>query len=195
MLMKLNETFWDNRYQNQDTGWDLGQVSTPLQCYFDQLADKKLKILIPGGGNSYEAEYLHNNGFTNVYVIDLSATALDNIKKRIPTFPDAHLIQGNYFDLTDSFDIQVEQTFFCAIDKTLRPNYVQQAHQLLKNEGKIIGVLFEAPLYEDHPPFGGNKTEYLNLFSSYFDIEIMDNCYNSVGDRKGRELFVKMKKK
>jgi len=195
MLMKLNENFWDNRYQDKDTGWDLGKISAPLKKYFDQLTDKNLRILIPGGGNSYEAEYLHNQGFTNVYVIDLSATALGNIKKRIPTFPDNHLLHGNYFDLNEQFDLQIEQTFFCAIDKSLRPKYVQQAHKLLKDNGKIVGLLFDAPLYEDHPPFGGCKADYMNLFSSFFDIQIMEDCYNSVGDRKGRELFVKMIKK
>lgn len=30
----------------------------PLKVYFDQLTNKDLKILIPGGGNSHEAEYL-----------------------------------------------------------------------------------------------------------------------------------------
>jgi len=193
--MKLNETFWDNRYQNKNTGWDLGKVSTPLKTYFDQLLDKNLKILIPGGGNSYEAAYLHNLGFTNVFVVDLSATALDNIKKRIPSFPKKHLIHGNYFDLVEQFDVQIEQTFFCAINPTLRSKYVQRAHQLLKENGKIVGVMFDAPLYEDHPPFGGSQAEYRSHFKTYFDIQIMENCYNSVGDRLGRELFVKMKKK
>ena len=85
--MKLDEQFWDTRYQNNDIGWDLAEISTPLKVYFDQLTNKELRILIPGGGNSYEAEYLHNQGFKNVYVVDLSETALDNIKKRVPSFP------------------------------------------------------------------------------------------------------------
>ncbi|HIC33088.1 MAG TPA: SAM-dependent methyltransferase, partial [Flavobacteriaceae bacterium] len=76
--MDLSEEFWDNRYKNEDTGWDLGEVSPPLKAYFDQLQDKNLKILIPGGGNSHEAEYLYNQGFTNVFVVDVSKTALEN---------------------------------------------------------------------------------------------------------------------
>ena len=80
--MDLSSKAWDNRYLNNDIGWDLGEVSPPLKAYFDQLENKTLRILLPGGGNSYEAEYLFNNGFKNVFVIDLSSTALDNIKKR-----------------------------------------------------------------------------------------------------------------
>ncbi len=67
--MLLDEKFWDSRYQSENTGWDIGQISTPLKAYFDQLDNKKLKILIPGGGNSYEAEYLFEKGFKNVYVV------------------------------------------------------------------------------------------------------------------------------
>ncbi len=193
--MKLNENFWDNRYQNKDTGWDLGAISTPLQTYFNQLSDKTLKIIIPGGGNSYEAAYLHALGFTNVYVIDLSETALTNIKKRIPSFPEKHLIHGDFFTLKQKFDLLIEQTFFCAINKNLRSNYAQKAHQLLTENGKIVGLLFNEPLYENHPPFGGSKEEYISYFKPFFKIEIMENCYNSVKSRKNRELFIKMSKR
>ena len=34
--MKLDEQFWDMRYQNNDIGWDLAEISTPLKVYFDQ---------------------------------------------------------------------------------------------------------------------------------------------------------------
>ena len=106
----LSEKSWDNRYQNQDIGWDLGKVSSPLKAYFNQLNNKDLKILIPGGGNSYEAEYLFNLGFKNVFVVDLSKTALNNIKKRVPNFPDSQLILGDFFNVNDTFDLIVEQT-------------------------------------------------------------------------------------
>ena len=193
--MDLSESFWDNRYKNNDIGWDLGKISPPLKAYFDQLTHKELKILIPGGGNSYEAEYLHNKGFKNVYVVDLSETALINLKKRVPTFPSAHLIHQNFFDLTIKFDLIIEQTFFCAIDPKLRGQYAIQANRLLHKNGKLVGLLFNVPLNNDHPPFGGNKEEYLKYFKPYFKVEIMESCYNSIDNRSNRELFVKFVKK
>ena len=81
--MNLSESFWENKYKLNKIGWDLGEVSPPLKAYFDQLTNKDLKILIPGGGNSHEAEYLFKNGFKNVYVVDLSKTALDNFFRRL----------------------------------------------------------------------------------------------------------------
>ena len=94
--MDLNADFWDNKYQSNDIGWDLGAISPPLQAYFDQLTNLELKILIPGGGNCYEAEYLYNKGFINVYVVDLSKTALDSLKTRVPDFPSSNLIVNNF---------------------------------------------------------------------------------------------------
>lgn len=193
--MNLSEEFWDNRYKASDIGWDLGKVSTPLKTYIDQLTNKNLKILIPGGGNSYEAEYLHKNGFKNIFVVDMSKTALDNIKKRVPTFPSGNLIHNNFFDLTESFDLVLEQTFFCAINPNFRAKYVQKMNDILSTNGKIVGLMFKVPLNEDHPPFGGSKEEYVNYFNPYFTIDSMNDCYNSVENRTNKELFIKLIKK
>ena len=192
--MELNESFWNSRYQEKNTGWDLGVVSAPLKSYFDQLDNKDIRILIPGGGNSYEAEYLHQLGFSNVYVVDLSDTALKNIKNRVSTFPTNHLLHDNFFNLTTKFDLIIEQTFFCALDPKLRSNYAKQIDKMLNKKGKLVGLLFEDTLNKDHPPFGGNREEYKDYFNPYFDIEIMENCYNSEANRVGKELFVKLKK-
>lgn len=194
-MIELSENFWQNKYETNKTGWDLGKISNPLKKYFDQLTDKSIRILIPGGGNSYEAEYLFNHGFTNVFVVDLAEEPLKNIKKRVKNFPSDNLIHQNFFDVKLTFDLIIEQTFFCAINPNLRTNYVKKVHELLSKNGKLIGLLFEAELNKDHPPFGGSKKEYLNYFQPKFDIEIMESCYNSKGLRKGMELFIKLIKK
>jgi len=193
--MDLSSTAWNNRYLNNDIGWDLGEISPPLKAYFDQLNNKELKILLPGGGNSYEAEYLFKNGFKNVFVVDLSKTAIENIKKRVVNFPVSQLIHGNFFDLKEKFDLIIEQTFFCAIHPNLREQYAIKMHQLIKPKGSLVGLLFNVPLNTDRPPFGGNKKEYVNYFKAYFEIKKMEPCYNSYHNRQGRELFVKMSHK
>jgi thiopurine S-methyltransferase len=192
--MNFDEQFWNNKYKNKKIGWDLGEVSPPLKAYFEQLENKDLKILIPGGGNSYEAEYLFDHGFKNVFVVDVSKIALDNIQKRVPNFPTSQLIHTNFFDLEERFDLVVEQTFFCAINPLLRPNYAEKMQSILKKNGKLVGLLFDANLNEDHPPFGGNKEEYLGYFTPYFKNIEMNPCYNSYPNRQGMELFVKLKK-
>ena len=193
--MDLNKNFWDLRYQNNEIGWDIGYISTPLKKYIDQLTDKNIKILIPGGGNSYEAEYLHNLGFKNVFVVDISPTALTNLKNRVPDFPKNHLINIDFFKLNNSFDLILEQTFFCALTPKLRDNYVLKMNQILRPNGKLVGLLFNIPLNKDRPPFGGTKKEYLSYFKNYFKIEIMELSYNSISERTNNELFIKLIKK
>ena len=144
--MDLSANVWEHRYVNNDIGWDLGEVSPPLKAYFDQLENKEIKILIPGGGNSYEAEYLFKKGFKNVFVVDVSKTAIENIKKRVPNFPNSQLLNSNFFDVEDAFDLIIEQTFFCAIKPNLREDYVVKMDQILKLKGKLVGVLFNVPL-------------------------------------------------
>lgn len=189
--MIFDEKFWDNKYKTNKTGWDLGQVSPPLKAYFDQLTNKDLKILIPGGGNSHEAEYLIKKGFTNVHVIDISKLALTNLRKRVLSFPSSNLIHQNFFELKQTFDIVIEQTFFCALNPNLREEYVSKMHSVLNENGKLVGLLFDAKLNEDHPPFGGSKKEYTSLFQNLFAIEILEECCNSIENRRGMELFCK----
>ena len=193
--MKLNQDFWTGRYLSGLTGWDIGSVSTPVKEYVDQLKEKSQKILIPGGGNAYEAEYLFNSGFSNVYVLDISEIPLKNLLQRVPLFPQEHLIQEDFFEFTGKFDLILEQTFFCAIHPSKREAYVQKAADLLKPSGKLVGVLFNIPLNQDHPPFGGHEEEYRRIFKNRFEIEIMETAYNSIPPRAGNELFIKMKKK
>ena len=59
------QEYWDSRYETHETGWDIGEPSTPLKTYIDQLRDKSISVLIPGAGNAYEAAYLYENGFFN----------------------------------------------------------------------------------------------------------------------------------
>ena len=187
--MTLNKNYWEDRYKSNETGWDVGSITTPLKEYIDQIQDKNLKILIPGAGNGYEVDYLTEKGFTNVFVIDLAEAPLQNIQDRNPNLPKENLIQNDFFELNDTFDLILEQTFFCALNPELRKQYVSKMHSLLKPGGKIFGLLFDFPLTEVGPPFGGSKEEYLNLFSNDFHIKTLEPAYNSIKPRAGKELF------
>lgn len=194
--MKIqNNEFWEEKYVNKATGWDLGGVSSPLKSYFDQLTDKNLTILIPGAGNAYEAEYLHHQGFKNVHVIDWAQSAIDNIAERVSTFPKENLHQVDFFKHQGAYDLIVEQTFFCAITPNLRTQYVAKMHTLLKPKGKLVGLLFNIPLNTEHPPYGGCQEEYLELFKKDFNIKTMETAHNSIEPRKDNELFIILEKK
>ena len=100
-MPKMEKEFWDKKWENQQTGWDIGYTSTPIKAYFDLLSNKGLKILIPGCGNAYEAEYLFKKGFRNVHVIDISKHAIGSFKERYPDFPEEQLTCGDFFEIKD----------------------------------------------------------------------------------------------
>jgi methyl halide transferase len=192
---EINNDYWTQRYRNNEAGWDLGDISTPLKEYIDQIDNKNCKILIPGAGNAYEGEYLWKTGFTNFYIMDISPVPLENIQKRIPDLPADRLIQEDFFTHQEKYDLILEQTFFCAIHPSQRSTYAENCHRLLNPGGKIAGVLFDCEFGNDFPPFGGNKEEYEKYFDDLFHIEVMERCYNSIKPRADRELFIILRKK
>ena len=193
--MNLDSNSWNQRYISNNTGWDVGKITQPLKEYFDQLNSKNIKILIPGCGNSFEAEYLINLGFKNVTIVDFSEKALKNFKLRVPEFPDSQMICDNFFNIDGNFDLIIEQTFFCAIAIDKRNEYAKKVHSLLNTNGKLVGLMFNAPMYSDHPPFGGSVKEYKTYFSTLFNYKYFEPAYNSISSRNGKELFVNLIKK
>lgn len=194
-MQELNQQYWDNRYLDQQTGWDIGYPSTPLKEYIDQIEEKSMSVLIPGSGNSFEAEYLLQRGFNNLTLIDIAPAITRRLEKKFHSWLGKQLtiITSNFFDLDGQYDLILEQTFFCALDPSFRLKYVQKMIELLKPGGKLAGVLFDKA-FEGGPPFGGNREEYMKLFKEVFLIEKMEPCYNSIPPRAGTELFIKMKK-
>ena len=192
----LNKDYWNNRYIKQQINWDLGKVSTPIKAYIDQISDKNLKILIPGAGNGYEALYLLEKGFTNVTVVDFAEKPLVDLAQKLKTHrtQNYHLIQDDFFKLIGQFDLILEQTFFCAIHPSLRENYVKQILSLLKLNGKLVGLLFNKQFTFEGPPFGGTIEEYQLLFQNKFQINKIEEAYNSVKPRIGSELFINFTK-
>src|ERR1700739_1532646 len=152
--------FWDERYKSNQTGWDIKQVSPPLKDYIDRLTDTKLHILIPGCGNAYEAEYLLNKGFNNVTLIDIAPTLINALKEKFAGKP-IRILNEDFFEHKGKYDLILEQTFFCAIDPSLRNRYVDTCFNLLKDRGKIAGLLFNIVFEKEGPPYGGTKEEYI----------------------------------
>ena len=148
-----------------------------------------MPILLPGAGNGYEASWMHEQGFTQLTVIDLAPSPLEAIKKRTPGFPEEHLIQGDFFNHRGQYQLILEQTFFCALLPHQRQDYAQKMYELLAPGGFLVGLLFNFPLTAEGPPFGGDIDEYRALFSPLFNIHTLEPCYNSIKPREGKELF------
>lgn len=191
----IDKQYWSKRWKEGQTGWDVGNVSTPFLSFFDKLENEDINILIPGCGNGYEGEYLWKNGFRNVSILDFAELPLQQFKNRVPEFPDSQLICQDFFELTGKYDLILEQTFFCALDPILRKKYVEKMYELLKPGAILTGLLFNFSLTDEGPPFGGSLEEYVDLFSGNFEIIQMTEALDSIKPRSGREFWIELKRK
>lgn len=189
----LDQNYWNAQYVAQTTGWDLGEVSPPIKKHIDSIENKALRILIPGCGNSYEAEYLLQQGFTNITIIDIAPTLVEALQKKFLNNSSITIVLGDFFEHQNQYDVMIEQTFFCALPPSLRQQYVSKTHQLLSDNGLLVGLLFNRR-FDKSPPFGGSKEEYELLFKSFFQFLHFDTCINSIAPRANSELWIELKK-
>lgn len=190
----LDKNFWNSRWEHNETGWDIGYASPAITSFLENYPNKEAAILIPGCGNAYEAEWLFNQGFTNITLIDIAPLLVQSLQEKFKATPSIKVICTDFFQHNNTYDLIVEQTFFCAISPSLRKEYVTKMHSMLNTNGEIIGLLFNKEFEKQGPPFGGTITEYQLLFSPYFTIQKMEDCYNSIPPRAGSEAFIHLKK-
>ncbi len=192
-MEELSTEFWNTRYLENNIGWDLGGVSPALKYWMDELKDTSNKILIPGAGNAYEVDYLIQRGFQDITVVDIAPQLISELKKRFDKLKQVTIILGDFFELTGSFDIILEQTFFCALAPSLRSAYVIKMASLLTPNGRLLGVLFNRD-FNGGPPFGGTTEEYMDLFQQTFEVTFFP-CQVSHPARKGSEVLFEAKLK
>lgn len=192
----LNAQYWEQRYKEGNIPWNTGTV-TPALINF--LADypRDTSILIPGVGTSREGIELAKMGFTNITFNDFSSHALDLLREDMDKEGFGNLFQyspGDFFELQGEYAIVLEQTFFCALDPSLRASMVKKVYELLLPGGLWFGVLFRTEFDRPGPPFGGTEKTYKELFSKILNIEKISICKGSIPPRDGNELFFICKK-
>lgn len=189
----MDKKYWQERYAESATGWEIKGESTPLINYVLNI-NKNNKILFPGSGRADDAEYLFRKGYKNIHILDFVEAPLLQFHDRVPDFPENQIHCKDIFSFNEGFDIVIEQTIFCAIQRDRREEFISKIASLLYPEGIYAGVLFNSEFENEGPPFGGSKAEYEELFQNYFSEVQLEECNNSIAPRMGREFFFIAKK-
>lgn len=77
---------WENVYQTktpEQVSWTQTIPQTSLQFIHSFGTDKSVSIIDIGGGDSQLADHLLQEGYTNITVLDISATAIEKAQKRL----------------------------------------------------------------------------------------------------------------
>jgi len=187
----LNGEYWEQRYQNNDTPWDIGYAAPAFINFMEGVDFKSKSILIPGAGNAYEAKWLIDHGANDVTVVDISQSVIEKLKMQYEGNDVIKFINLDFFNLQGNYDLIFEQTFFCALPPNSRPEYVKKMNSLLSSEGTLFGLLFNKVFDKSGPPFGGDTREYFELFSSVFKYFEVDYLPISIPPRINSEIFFK----
>lgn len=185
-----DHSYWEERYIQHNTPWDIGYANPGLLRLVEQHFTKESKILIPGAGIGHEAGQLWKMGYHNVHVCDWSEAARDELIKHNPDFPEEQIIIGDFFEIYEAFDGIIEQTFFCALPPTMRASYVKKTFEILNDNGRLVGVLFNREFPFEGPPFGGSIMEYRGLFEHLFRVDQLEQWAESIPPRMGTECII-----
>lgn len=159
--------FWDVRYANGKTPWDLHGVPETLNSFLNTTAPGK--VLIPGCGTGYEVRVFFRAGW-DVKAIDFSPIAVDQARNYLGGL--GHRVeQADFFTYGrgESFDVIYERTFLCALPRDLWQAYADRVAQLLRPGGRLVGIFLygEEP---EPPPYPLSDTLAKELFEGRFSL-------------------------
>ena len=131
--------FWQQRFDNNETGWDRGSPSPQLLAWLDRGELLPCRIAVPGCGTGWEVAELARRGF-EVTGIDYTAAAVTKTRALLQAQGlDADVVQADVlsYQPQHKFDAIYEQTCLCAIHPEHWLDYAQQLHRWLKPAGSL----------------------------------------------------------
>jgi SAM-dependent methyltransferase len=165
-MSELDRKKWNRKYRENPDLLNRRSPSQMVKIFSHETEGGNAIDLACGSGRN--ALYLASIGY-HVDAVDIAATALDNLKKRI-TQMDISLIEADlesFIPQKDFYDLAVMSNY-------LDRNLVKRMAELLKKEGIFIIETYmkhpENMKKETNPDFLLDKEELIRLFDDRFDI-------------------------
>lgn len=194
--------FWEDRFIEGETPWELGGAS-PTVADLERRADlsSSSTVIVPGCGSGEDAIYFARMGY-EVSAVDWASAAVNHLRAKARRQGLAvEALCSSVWEIPESwhgtFDVWVEHTFFCAIDPADREQYRDQVLKLLKPNGILIGAFFitKDPKARrvfpqnggEGPPFWTTEAELRRLFEPHFEFAHLAVSPRTHPERKGLE--------
>jgi SAM-dependent methyltransferase len=147
--MDTTKKHWDSVYESKPAeavSWYAPHLRESLRYITQAAASKDVAIIDVGGGESTLIDDLVNDGYTNISILDISATALEVTKRRLGA-TGAHVtwISADILEVelpVGAYDIWHDRAVFhFLINDDQRRRYVAQVLRALKPGGfAIVGT-------------------------------------------------------
>lgn len=190
-MTNLTAAAWEQKYQEREDRWDLGCPAPPLIHLLDSIAAPQPgRIAVLGCGSGQDALLFAEAGF-EVVGFDFAPSAIERAQSAAQSRElQVEFYQRDIFALEPefqhSFDYVLEHTCFCAIDPSLRSQYVQIVKTLLRPQGQLVALFF-THRRSGGPPFGVQPQEVLDLFTPDFEVIQFQLSKHSIARRQGEE--------
>jgi SAM-dependent methyltransferase len=201
MSTQLTADYWQARYENQDTPWDLNSAAPPFASWVKANANTTGTMAVLGCGRGHDASVFAQSGW-QVTGFDYSETAIQQAKERYGSM--AQFVQADIFAMPElfngQFDAVLEHTCLCAIDPRRRDEYLNTVWSLLKPGGMVLGLFYTVPFEDtisedDGPPFYIPEPKLVELFNSKgFTLESSRMPSDSHERWQGREILAIFRK-
>jgi SAM-dependent methyltransferase len=107
--MNTKKQHWENVFATKhetEVSWYQQKPQTSINFFIENNIPKVAKIIDIGGGDSYLIDNLLEMGYTNLFLLDISANAIERIKNRL-----GEKAKNVTFIVSDILDFQPETTF------------------------------------------------------------------------------------
>jgi len=145
---------WENVFatkQETEVSWYQQKPETSLQFFVENNIQKDAKIIDIGGGDSYLIDNLLALGYTNLFLLDISANAIERIKNRLGVMSEKVT-----FIVSDIVDFISEITFDVWHDRAsfhflTAENEIKTYENLVTKSISKNGLLFLGTFSESGP--------------------------------------------
>lgn len=142
---------WENIYQTKqlnEVSWYQPTPQTSINFIEQFNLPKSANIIDVGGGDSFLVDYLIDNNYLNITVLDISEAAIDRAKKRLGNKASkinwivSDIVQ---FNTTDKFDFWHDRAAFHFLTKEKEiASYIQLVQNKINTDGiLVIGTFSE----------------------------------------------------
>lgn len=204
--MSEKKQHWENVFatkQETEVSWYQQKPETSINFFIENNIPKDAKIIDIGGGDSYLIDNLLEMGYTNLFLLDISANAIERIKNRLGAKQDKVT-----FIVSDVLDFQPKATFDVWHDRAsfhflTNDNEISSYKNLVSNSIATNGYLFIGTFSENGPlKCSGleitqySETKFEAIFGGNFEkIKCFEENHQTPFDTTQNFIFCTFKKK
>jgi len=184
--------FWQQRWQNDQTGFHLPEVNECLLRYWPEITQQAAassSVFVPLCGKSLDLIWLASQS-ASVLGVECSEKAVkaffaeQQLEMKVGTVNDFNacsaanitLYQGDFFaldkDMLSSSSLVYDRASLVALPEAMRQQYVEKLADTLPEAASILLITLE---YNQQlmsgPPFSVTDNEVLQLYKPFFNIE------------------------